>query len=881
MPDASPDRTDALTSELHIVALCSFAVAGPLLDIIARNPEFLVAHQATPLLALTLALAVATLPPALLILLDLGAGAISHRVHQIVHHGTLALLVSVFALPPLKKILPEETVVLLGLAALLGAGVPVLLAHIRVLRTFLAILAIGLVIFPSKFLFLSPVTKILLPDGTGETSGGMTLRSPHDVVLLVFDEMDAGILLDKTGEIDAHRFPNFATFANEAHWFHNATTVDNSTVFAVPAIVSGNYPRSGRLATFEDYPATIFSFLSDTHAMNVSEAVTNLLPPELRGTGSVDDEGSSPVSALVSDLAVVFGHVVLPSDLAGTLLPSIAGGWKGFGRPTVVKESSPVRGRRSKRVRQVETFIEGITRRGRPTFHFLHVLLPHHHYDFTSTGKFYAPVGVLDGLEKDPRTGLTNRWIDDQRIVDLGYQRYLLQTGFTDRLFGRIIDRLKDQDIYEDSMIVVTADHGVSFRAGDSIRAFSAHNYREVLTVPMFVKLPGQSTSVQSDAYVESIDVVPTILEALGVEALTPFDGRSMITGSFSDRIEKPVFEHGRKLSTAFVYEDVTSSRLLSRQFDVLGSGTALTDLSIASIHGGLLGHRVTQFNVEVADHVEFELDRLAALRNVDLQSAFLPLYQSGRLREPTYYQLPIDVALAVNGTIAATTRLSSVLGSRPEFRAVLPESSLVQGRNDIEIYLLREGGDGIALTRGRRVLTSRADGLGRGRDPGLRAATRVVGAAELLRTATEATIDWPGTEWKYLAAQDSELRIVAPNVWDEPNETRLVVAVGAGEHRLTGEASLRPAAHFPVVFGLELDLGSDVRVGLLREVLQPGDSVTIDQYFSVPSLPGAGGGLKIFCRMVDRARNNWSAGVSIRGLELRSWDRDPVQPVP
>ena len=704
MSHAAPDRTNVFANSLGIVALCSFAVAAPLLDIIGQYPEFLVAHQTSLLGVLTLAVAVAILPPGALILLDLGAWSMGPRAHRFVHLGTVAVLASVLVLPPLNRVLSSHPMVLLASAGLLGVGIAGLVARIPALRTYVSILAIGLVIFPVKFLFFSPVSKILFSQGDAVASSGMTLETPHDVVVLVLDEMDTGILLDQTGNIDAQRFPNFARFASEAYWFRKATAVDHATMFAVPAIVSGTYPKPGLLATFEDYPATLLSFLSHTHALHVSEAVTDLLPPLFREVGGVD--GGGRVSTLVSDLAVIFGHVVLPADLAETLLASVASGWKGFGGASVAEEEADACGTNSQcvYVAQVETFIDGITRGARPTLHFLHVLLPHRPYTLTSTGKFYAPDNGLDGLVEDPNTGRVHRWIDDQGIVDLARQRYLLQTGFTDRLLGRIIERLEGEGIYDDSMIVVTADHGVSFRAGESNRAFTASNYRELLTVPMLVKLPGQRTGTQSDAYVESIDVLPTVLEVLGATPLPRFDGRSMITGSFSDRTEKQVWTRGRMLPRVFDYEGVTSFPLLSRQLDVLGSETALTDLSPAAVHGELLGRPVAEQSVEVSADVVFELDQPDALRQVDLQSSFVPLYQSGRLREPTNYQLPIEVALAVNGIIASTTQLSSAFGPRPEFRAVLPESSLVQGHNELEIYLIgqAEDGDEVTLTRGR-----------------------------------------------------------------------------------------------------------------------------------------------------------------------------------
>ena len=45
-------------------------------------------------------------------------------------------------------------------------------------------------------------------------------------------------------------------------------------------------------------------------------------------------------------------------------------------------------------------------------------------------------------------------------------QRYLLQLDFVDRLIGRLLRRLKAQGMYDNTLLVVTADHGIARRPG-------------------------------------------------------------------------------------------------------------------------------------------------------------------------------------------------------------------------------------------------------------------------------------------------------------------------------------------------------------------------------------------------------------------------------
>ncbi len=107
-------------------------------------------------------------------------------------------------------------------------------------------------------------------------------------------------------------------------------------------------------------------------------------------------------------------------------------------------------------------------------------------------------------------------------------QRYLLQLGFVDRLLGRLIRQLKRTGIYDDTLILVTADHGFAWQVGvPTRRSVSNGNVEELTPVPFFVKAPGQRRGRVNDAYVETLDVTPTIADVLGMRLGYRTDGSS------------------------------------------------------------------------------------------------------------------------------------------------------------------------------------------------------------------------------------------------------------------------------------------------------------------------------------------------------------------
>ena len=94
-----------------------------------------------------------------------------------------------------------------------------------------------------------------------------------------------------------------------------------------------------------------------------------------------------------------------------------------------------------------------------------HLLLPHGPYLYLPSGAQTRPRprDLLPGMNTVPG-------FHDEFLTRHNEQRYLLQLGYADRLLGRLVRRLKQQGIYDDTLIVVTADHGyrVAGRRGDA-----------------------------------------------------------------------------------------------------------------------------------------------------------------------------------------------------------------------------------------------------------------------------------------------------------------------------------------------------------------------------------------------------------------------------
>ena len=132
------------------------------------------------------------------------------------------------------------------------------------------------------------------------------------------------------------------------------------------------------------------------------------------------------------------------------------------------------------------------------------------------------------------------------------YQRYLLQLGFADREVGRLLARLRDTGDLDRSLVIVTADHGIAFRAGRGRRAADGGSLPEIANVPLFVKAPDQKKGRTDDGPARTIDVLPTIAKTLAARPAAPMDGRPLPRRlAPGERIEVRTFS-GDEITTPF-----------------------------------------------------------------------------------------------------------------------------------------------------------------------------------------------------------------------------------------------------------------------------------------------------------------------------------------
>ena len=702
---------ELLVHALHILVLSSFAIAQPLFDLLGRNAEFFVVRGSMPGDILLLVVLAVFLVPSGLCVIEAIARACSVRLERFLHLVFVGTLLAMIVLPPAKRMGLPLPLVLLAVAvvAIVGVG---LYRRFRPFRSRDALIGLMLIVvaFPVHFLVLTPVSKLVLPTSSvdaeemeaeemhademkaevSEAAGVNADTNLPPVVFIVFDALPVVSLMDARQQINDQRYPHFAELAQGATWYRNATTVAQSTTDAVPAILTGNYPAEKRLPTLSDHPQNIFTLLSSTYLLKASEAATQLCPKELCVVPEPEPM-QARTRSLVSDVTVVLGHILLPTELSSTL-PSITETWKDF--VAAGPQSEPVR---SFKELQIDSFIHGLQKHDRPTFYFLHVVLPHGRWEFLPSGKSYVPLDVVAPRNSSPAPA-GGRWQQERWSNIQDQQRHLLQVGFVDRVLGRILDRLRSEDLYDRSMIVVTADHGISFTPWTSRRVFSAQGKAEIMSVPLLIKLPGQKESQLDERVAETIDILPTVADLLGIEMPWTVDGTSLAAFEHAERDSRRFYKNGG--DEPIIVEELLVEKALERQSFLFG--TRPQDLFAVGPWGELVGNAPGEWEIPGPGGLpEVDLDS-ALLRDVDPSADVMPSLISGQLAAAGIGE-PLHLAVSVNGRIQAVTqayRQQELM----KFSALVPAAAFIPGRNPVDLFKVEgvdaEGAEGAKLVR-------------------------------------------------------------------------------------------------------------------------------------------------------------------------------------
>lgn len=113
--------------------------------------------------------------------------------------------------------------------------------------------------------------------------------------------------------------------------------------------------------------------------------------------------------------------------------------------------------------------------------------------------------------------------------VDYLQRRYVALITMSDQWFGKLIDKLKKMNMYEDTMIILTTDHGYFLGERDYLGKNYMHLYNELAHLPFIVKYPhGERAGERIQQLTQNIDIMPTVLDYMGIDIPDSVQGVSL-----------------------------------------------------------------------------------------------------------------------------------------------------------------------------------------------------------------------------------------------------------------------------------------------------------------------------------------------------------------
>lgn len=396
--------------------------------------------------------------------------------------------------------------------------------------------------------------------------------SRPNIIVLIFDTMTASHL--STYGYPRLTSPNFSRFAERSTVFHRYNTAGNYTVPGTASLLTGMYPWTHRalnhsgLVRRDMLDRNIFSLLGDDYSRTgfSQNGWASFLLTQFRK--DLDTYLSPAEFSLVSQ---VFGDGLPDTNLALRALDDFM--FKMERSPSSLVLGAIERTILYSQARRVSTkdYPRGIPRTGTypvyfllnevladlvtmfreqksPTFSYIHLFPPHAPY--SPLRQFY---GMFWNDNYFPPSKPLHPLGDghDERKVYVGRLSYDEYVATVDYEFGRFIDAMDEAGVLDNSYLIVTSDHGELMERG-----CKGHDtpllYNPIIHCPLIVHAPGQTARQDIHAPVNTVDLLPTILNLAGKPIPDWCEGKVLPGFGGEEDAERATFTVEAKLNPAF-----------------------------------------------------------------------------------------------------------------------------------------------------------------------------------------------------------------------------------------------------------------------------------------------------------------------------------------
>ena len=122
--------------------------------------------------------------------------------------------------------------------------------------------------------------------------------------------------------------------------------------------------------------------------------------------------------------------------------------------------------------------------------------------------------------------------ITEEELADL-ITLYDGEIRYVDYVIGNLVDYLKSNGLWGNTIVIITADHGEEFMEHGTIghvgKLSYTHIYEELLRVPLIISGGSSHKGIEVNSYVDLVCIPQTILDVLDILQMAPFEGISLL----------------------------------------------------------------------------------------------------------------------------------------------------------------------------------------------------------------------------------------------------------------------------------------------------------------------------------------------------------------
>ena len=665
---------------LTYFALSTIAIAQPILDLYGKNTTVFSAAKMSALEVCVFVLMVLLVPALVATGIDAISKVFGPRVNESVRLwqiGAFSFLVGL-AIARIAQWQGNSVPIAVGMA--LAIAVPIAFDRFKSVRDWSRWLsALGVAVLATALIQLQPV----ILGTSGPKSDAVIGRTDVSVLQIVFDEFPLHALLDADGKINAERFPGFAQLAQESTWFRNSVAESNFTHQAVPAILASQVPAQTGGPFLQQYPKNIFTLFGGKTVVDGIEPVTSLCPPSVCDSQAASSFGFNVgrYVKFVRDAGYVFGHRVLP-PIARTRIPSIEGTWGGFGAVANKFKEQFDAGAFSQ-VDAIATGVDALVKDPSSRVGVVHALVPHAPWRLTPDYRV-APLS----------SSITTQNPDDEVVRDT-FQTFLMQVGAADNAILEMIATLKANGRWDNTLLVVTADHGISFLPTMPQRHTDFSDMgqaNDVYRIPTFIKYPNQSSGEESDCPISNLDLLPTIIDVTETKTSWEFAGLSVAGECPAARTRMVVSATGE---TAVLSDGFEVVKERSDYYDsVVAREGSLRRVAAIGLSASLVGQEVPVVS-DSSVVTGWSVTQKKMFTNVSTRKgARVPSLITGNIQLAKPLDVGTEGVVAIDGIAAGV--IGELSGARDvvSYTAILDYGLLTEGSHTVELYVRLPNGE-------------------------------------------------------------------------------------------------------------------------------------------------------------------------------------------